>query len=395
VDLPEIVRAALRNAGVSGEDRMLVACSFGPDSLALADCLAGERPITLCYVDHGLRAEARDEAKAVDAFARARGLEARVVSAPVDRRAGRGLEDAARRARYRALAAAGADHAWIALGHTATDQAETVLLRLLRGAGVVGLAGMPSRRGKYIRPLLRATRDDVLRHLAARGLSPMHDASNDDRAILRNRVRHELLPLLRALNPRADAALVRAAAALREAAEAVDVAADAALASVTRGPGWARVDAASLARLPAAVAKRALSRLAEDLGAPIEARHLDQLWALARRPTAGTVSLDLPLPAAREYGAIVLGRVPIVAPHVAVSGAGRYTVRTAQPGDRLGGKKLQDLYTDHKVPRRLRRSSVVVLDETGQIVWAEHVGPAPASNVVVTLTRKDPTSISK
>jgi tRNA(Ile)-lysidine synthase len=395
VDLPEIVRAALRNAGVSGEDRMLVACSYGPDSLALADCLSGERPITLCYVDHGLRAEARAEADAVSRFARDRGLEARIVSAPVDRRAGRGLEDAARRARYRALVAAGADHAWIALGHTATDQAETVLLRLLRGAGVVGLAGMPFRRGKYLRPLLAATRDDVLRHLAVRGLAPMHDASNDDRRILRNRVRHDLLPLLRTLNPRADAALVRAAAALREAAEAVDAAADAAIAEVARGPGWARLDAAVLARLPAAVAKRALSRLAEELGTPLEARHLDDLWALARRRTAGSVSLDLPLPAAREYDALVLGQIPIVAPEVAVSGGGRYTVRTAQAGDRLGKKKLQDLYTDRKVPRRLRRTAVVVLDESGQIVWAEHVGPAPASNVVVTLTRKDPTSISK
>jgi tRNA(Ile)-lysidine synthetase-like protein len=189
---------------------------------------------------------------------------------------------------------------------------------------------------------------------------------------------------------------VRAAGALREAADAVDAAADAALAGVTRGPGWARVDAASLARLPAAVGKRALFRLAEDLGAPLEARHLDELWALARRPTAGTVSLDLPLPAAREYGAILLGRMKVIAPDVAVSGVDRYTVRMAQAGDRLGGKKLQDLYTDHKVPRRLRRTAVVVLDdESGQLVWAEHLGPAPASNVVVTLTRKDPTSISK
>src|SRR5262249_26836425 len=285
MELGDRVRAALIRAGVSGEDRMLVACSYGPDSLALADCMADIRRVTLCYVDHGLRPEAALEAEAVRAFARRRGLAAEVLRAPVDRRDGRGLEDAARRARYRALEAAGARHDWIALGHTASDQAETVLLRLLRGAGATGLAGMPFRRGKIIRPLLDATRADVLAYLAARGLTPLHDASNDDRTLLRNRVRHELLPAMRALNPRADAALALAAAALREGAEAVDAAAEeaSARAIVERGDGWARLDAPALAALPAAVGKRLVQRIAAELGSSLEARHLDALWALARR----------------------------------------------------------------------------------------------------------------
>jgi tRNA(Ile)-lysidine synthase len=398
MNLADRVRSALARAGVSGEDRMLVACSYGPDSLALADCLVSLRPVTLCYVDHGLRAEAAREAEAVRAFAAARGVPVEVVRAPVDRRAGRGLEDAARRVRYRALAAAAAGHAWIALGHTASDQAETVLLRLLRGAGATGLAGMPFHRGKIIRPLLDATRADVLAYLAARGLEPMHDASNDDRALLRNRVRHELLPALRAFNPRVEAALVRAAASLREVADAIDAAADAARAAavVERGDGWARLDAAAVAGLPAAVAKRLLFRLADELGASLEARHLDALWALARRPAAGTVPIDLPVAAMREYGALVLGEPPAPgAAHVTIRGDGRYTWRKVRDGDRLSGRKLQDMYTDLKIPRRLRGDAVVVVDESGAIVWAEHVGAAAASNVVVTLTRKDPTSISK
>src|SRR5262249_50329694 len=94
MELGDRVRAALIRAGVSGEDRMLVACPSGPDSLALADCMADIRPVTLCYVDHGLRPEAALEAEAVRAFARRRGLAAEVLRAPVDRRDGRGLEDA-------------------------------------------------------------------------------------------------------------------------------------------------------------------------------------------------------------------------------------------------------------------------------------------------------------
>jgi hypothetical protein len=200
------------------------------------------------------------------------------------------------------------------------------------------------------------------------------------------------------VNPRADAALVRAAAALREVADAVDWAASEARpgATIARGEGWARLDAGVLASLPAAIAKRILQGVAAELGVSLEARHLTALWALVRRPAAGTVSLDLPLGVTREYGALVLGEPPVPAEAVvSIQGDGRYTWRRALPGDRLAGRKLQDLFTNLKVPRRLRGDAVVVMDENLEIVWVEHVGRSPASNVVVTLTRKDPTSISK
>src|SRR5262249_34907279 len=153
--------------------------------------------------------------------------QARIVRVDVAR-AGGGLEDAARRARLAALERI-ADEVgarWILLGHTASDQAETVLARLLRGAGPVGLAGIPAARGRVLRPLLAVSRAEVLAYVEERGLAPARDPMNEDRAFLRSRVRHDLLPLLRRENPNLDEALNRTARAMREVSEALDWAAD-------------------------------------------------------------------------------------------------------------------------------------------------------------------------
>ena len=168
--------------------------------------------MTAAHVDHGLRgAEAavdRDAAAALATRAGVPFVERRLALAP-----GTGLEARARRARHRALVTmareVGASR--IVLAHTADDQAETLLLRLLRGAGRGGLAGMRSTRGRLLRPLLGATRADVRRFLAARGVAAAIDRSNADLRHARNRVRRLVLPLLAAeFNP----AIVRALAGL-------------------------------------------------------------------------------------------------------------------------------------------------------------------------------------
>ncbi|MBX3469768.1 MAG: tRNA lysidine(34) synthetase TilS [Planctomycetes bacterium] len=164
------------------------------------------------------------------------------------RRRGTGsLEAAARAVRYRFLLGVaverGADR--VAVGHTADDQAETVLLRALRGAGLAGLSGIPRRRALgegvvLVRPLLRATRAEVEDYLRARGLDRLvvEDGSNRDRRFLRNRLRHDVLPLLREqVNPRADEALRRLAAQARKARRHLDGAAAALLAEAERGSG--------------------------------------------------------------------------------------------------------------------------------------------------------------
>jgi tRNA(Ile)-lysidine synthase len=203
-----------RGAGV------LVACSGGPDSLCLLDALVGLRVglgidrIVAVYVDHGLRPSAAAEVDTVGRLAAGHGLE--LVKADVAsqlkrlRQDGRSPEDAARVARYAALeeqrVALGLER--IAVGHTRSDQAETVLLGLARSGRP---AGMPARRGAIVRPLLDVTAVEVLAYLQARQLVPCYDESNGDPSAPRNHVRLEVLPALRLLNPRIEDALAKAA----------------------------------------------------------------------------------------------------------------------------------------------------------------------------------------
>lgn len=201
--------------------RLLVAVSGGADSVALLralQALAPERGLELvvAHLDHGLRGPAAaGDAAFVAALADTLGLPARIGHADVAAEAAAhrlSLEDAARRARRRFLAAAAAetDSALIALGHTRDDQAETVLLNLLRGAGPRGLAAMPAHGpGLITRPLLRVTRGEARAYLEELGQAWREDATNADPAFTRNRIRHDLLPRLAAdYNPGIVEALV-------------------------------------------------------------------------------------------------------------------------------------------------------------------------------------------
>jgi tRNA(Ile)-lysidine synthase len=169
--------------------------------------------------------------------------------------AGPNLEARARTARYEALETARAEHGATAVlvGHTADDQAETVLLNLLRGSAASGLAGMPFRRGHVVRPLLALRRAEVRAVCEQRGLVPVRDPSNDDLAFRRNWIRHEVMPLLergagRDLTP----VLVRQADVLRAESDFLDALARAAW------PGEAGSRARDLAALPQALARRAV-----------------------------------------------------------------------------------------------------------------------------------------
>ena len=166
--------------------------SGGPDSLALLVLAVGAGcDVTAVHVDHGLREDSADEAEVVRAAAADLGVAFRAER--VDVAAGANLEARARAARHGVL---GPD---CALGHTADDQAETILVNLLRGAGVDGLAGI---RPGHRHPILALRRTDTEAVCAGAGLRPVRDASNHDPAFLRNRVRHELLPLLADLSAR-------------------------------------------------------------------------------------------------------------------------------------------------------------------------------------------------
>ncbi|MFN8557813.1 MAG: tRNA lysidine(34) synthetase TilS [Dehalococcoidia bacterium] len=229
------MRAALLGPCGVRPATLLVAVSGGPDSLALLHALARVAPpasiaLHVAYFDHGLRpaADVAAEREFVAEQAAALGLPFSWGAADVcgeARRQRRSIEDAARRCRYaylgRLTTTIGAEA--VATGHTATDQAETVLLRLLRGAGVAGLAAMAPRARwplagdgpDVVRPLLALPRGRTLAYCADLGLHPRHDPENVNPRYPRVRVRHELLPLLMELNPRAVEALGRVAIAAR------------------------------------------------------------------------------------------------------------------------------------------------------------------------------------
>jgi tRNA(Ile)-lysidine synthase len=199
-------RALTEECGVVRGARLLCAVSGGPDSMALLDVLVRLAPklgfaLVAHGVDHGLRAEASAELDLAERHARALGVgfeRTRLTLAP-----GGNLQARARTARYAALEAAAERQGapLIATAHHADDRAETVLLRLLRGSGPRGLAVLPPRADRRVRPLIRARKSDVLLHLERHGVPFADDPSNRDRRHQRVRVREELLPLLAELSP--------------------------------------------------------------------------------------------------------------------------------------------------------------------------------------------------
>jgi tRNA(Ile)-lysidine synthase len=284
------VRVAVRRAlaDLPRDALVLVACSGGADSLALAAATAFVAPrlglrAGLVSVDHGLQTGSADRAAAVAAWGSSAGLDpAEVATVRVAGLPG-GPEAAARTARYRALTAAAGRHraAAVLLGHTRDDQAETVLLALARGAGPRGLAGMPRRRGVLVRPLLDVPRADTRKACAALGLVTWDDPHNADPAYARSRVRHDALPaLIAALGPAVVDNLARTAAQLAVDNAHLDTLAAGALAAA-RTPGGLSVEV--LRELPAAVRTRVLHAWARELGAPggaLSHRHVEALDAL-------------------------------------------------------------------------------------------------------------------
>jgi tRNA(Ile)-lysidine synthase len=244
------------------DEPALVACSGGPDSLALAaaSAIVGDRrrtPVRAAVVDHGLQPGSAEIAASVATTVAGLGLHAEVLAVRVA--ADGGPESAARDARYAALEAA-AGESLVLLGHTLDDQAETVLLGLARGSGSRSLAGMPARRGHFVRPLL-GLRAAVTRQACAElGVEPWLDPHNRERRFARVRVREQVLPVLEAeLGPGIAEALARSADLVRADADLLDelAAREGTRLAATTGEG-VELDAVGLASLPPALRGRVL-----------------------------------------------------------------------------------------------------------------------------------------
>ncbi|HEV7678720.1 MAG TPA: tRNA lysidine(34) synthetase TilS [Candidatus Dormibacteraeota bacterium] len=220
-----VARALDGEAVLAMGETVVVACSGGPDSTALVDALARLAPprrlaLLVAHVDHGLRAGSDAEAVAVAELAAGRGVAFRALRVSVG--PGGSLQDRARVARHAALRQLAAEigATAIAVGHTADDQAETVLMRALSGATPRALRAMGMRDGMLARPLLRVWRDQTLAYCAALSLPVVDDPSNADPRFLRSRVRHQLLPALEEVFPAARRRLVALAENQRQAAGA-------------------------------------------------------------------------------------------------------------------------------------------------------------------------------
>lgn len=218
--LEEAIHACLCRYCVPGQ-HLTVAFSGGVDSSVLLDVLCrrqedwGIARISAVHVHHGLSPDADDWVEHCARECRQRGVPLLTQRVTVARMPGWGVEALARHARYQALSTLDAD--WILLGHHSDDQAETVLLNLLRGAGVLGAAAMAEMRGKYLRPLLGTGRDNIRTYAKRHGLSWIEDGSNTDDHFRRNFLRTRIFPLLRERFPAAGENLSRAAQSFLEA----------------------------------------------------------------------------------------------------------------------------------------------------------------------------------
>lgn len=417
---------------------VLVACSGGADSVALVHLLCllrGEAAWQLCvgHVHHGLRASADADAAFVAGLARRLGLP--YLERRLEGLAGPDLEARARTARYRALAemARQAGAQAVATGHTLDDQAETVLLRLVRGTANPGLAGIRPRRPLapgvvVVRPLLWCRREQLRRFLEEEGETWREDESNADPRHARNRVRSWLVPLLVAENPRLPEALARLAEVTRE-EEAVwaEWVARALQDLAQPAAGGQRVGRREFLRLPVALQRRLLRELAGNPHA-LSFVHVEKACRLVREGQAGD-ELTLPggvrlrLESHSFWVGVADGRAPsepvplpvpgrVVVPELGILAeaelrprgardpqgrweaelderwAGRGLVlRTRRPGDRVrlrvGTRKLQDLLVDLRVPRWERDRLPLVAATDGEVLWvvgyrvADAARPAP------------------
>jgi len=310
------------------EGEIIVAVSGGIDSLCLLHilhrlCGPGKQypgvTLHVAYLDHRLRgAEGERDAERVAQLAAAWGLSATIGSIDVPalaRTEHRSLEDAARAARYRFLRQV-AQGRLIAVAHQADDQAETLLLHYLRGGGLTGMVGMMPRQYDIIRPLLTLTRAETATYCREWNLTPLEDASNNDPRFLRNRVRHEMLPLLESLNPGIRATLLRSAEVTRVDLDWIEEQVTWLWPRIVRSAGLEALalDVDRLWKLPPSLQRHLLRRVTETLCAgqsPLELRHYRLIEELCQRPADGEERiLHLPgqLIAARRLNLLTVER---------------------------------------------------------------------------------------
>ena len=360
-------------------DTVVCAVSGGADSMALLWALyllkeEWDLDLHAAHFNHHLRdAESdRDEAFVRD-FCAGYGIPLYVGSALVTP-GKKGLEAAAREARYAFFRTLPGK---IATAHTADDNAETILMHLIRGTGLKGLGGITPKLGSIIRPMLYVTRQDVEEFLEEYSIRHIEDSSNAADAFLRNRLRHHIMPLLKEENPRLSQNLSAMALRLR-----LD---EQALAEQASFEGAPQIE--SLRQMPPAVRSRALEKFLKESGVKEpEAVHIHQAEALvfSENPSARSFFPE-GITIGRNYGTLERLHVPAEmrcsftcteaaeicnTPHVfTVNPVGQVFLRNRQSGDTIrlsgGSRSLKKLFIDRKIPAALRSSIPILCDEAG------------------------------
>ncbi|GFO66773.1 tRNA(Ile)-lysidine synthase [Geomonas limicola] len=406
---------------------VVVAVSGGADSVALLDLLHrfdGDLRLVVAHLNHSLRGEHADkDQEFVAGLAAGYRLpfagERREVAA-LAKEWGTSLEDAGRRARYEFLyrVARAYQAGCIALAHHRDDQAETVLMRLLRGAGATGLRGMGLSRGMLKRPLLRLSRAEIECYLKGRGLTWRTDSSNADTAILRNSIRHELLPILGRYNPKVSERLAATAEILAADEEVLEQVTESAYRRLTvPGATDPSFSVAGLAAEPRGLRlrlyRRALAAQRGDLqrialshleaidhlvlaerpnaqlklpGACLVWRGYDRLWFAAPVPAGGAFEFAVAGPGSYRLPGERMLTVSLVERPERLAGASTvayfdpeaatfpWTVRSFRPGDRFaplgmaGSQKVKDVFINSKIPVP-ERGRIPVLISRDRIIW--------------------------
>lgn len=419
-------------------DRIAVGVSGGADSVALLRFLAALRPqfgwdLVVCHIHHGLRgAEADRDERFVRALAEQLGLPcavSRIDAAALALRDHISVEEAGRMARYAFFAQTAGEGGRIATAHTLDDSIETVLMNLVRGTGLRGLCGIPRIRGNIVRPLLDCTRAEVEDYLGALGQPYCTDSTNLTDDYTRNRIRHDILPRLCALNPNFPGAMARMLPRLAAQQALTDC-----LAAQSAQQLHAACDGLSrqgLSALPEPVCDRLLLRLLEQNRLPVSAAAVERMtetlrtggkldlaarsWffvaqgdlaAVIYAPPGGIPPVPVPLP--QEETPVILPFSPqkslklTLCNKIVANTSEKFNIsllkyaidcdrikgysfmRTRRPGDTfIVGKKqlsLGEAWAAAGIPALLRPALMVLADEQG-VLWAEGIGSSSRAAV--------------
>lgn len=393
---------------------VLCALSGGADSMYLLCCLMekGYR-VHAAHYNHCLRPTADRDEVFVRGWCEAHGIPLTVGRGDVSDHAvssGLGIEEAARELRYAFLQKTAEETgcAFIATGHHADDNAETVLMNLIRGCGLGGLCGIPERRGNIVRPMLEISRQEIETYLTDHAIPHVEDETNEDISYTRNRIRHQLIPLMEELNPRAAEHIAAAARRVSEDERELQRQAEHLLETCVETEEGSTIPVSVLSKAPCPLALRALKVLAPSA----QSNHLERILDLCCEERASG-ELDLPGCVVRRVYDVLLfasgqGTIPqpvllqegkqnwggwqiicttaVCPPKAYVDKTcfylrqGSYQIRSRQEGDvlKLGHrprKTLKKLMVEEQVPRHLRLLVPVLADDSNRAAAAGGFGP--------------------